>query len=132
MKAITVRQPWAYAIMHLGKDVENRTRNIAGSYRGPIVIHAAKTGASFDSKHPTLWPFDARHAFGVALGIVDLIESHESWHCCRGSEYCSRWAEAYSQHLTLANPRPFAEPIPYRGRLGLWEFPDELLPEVGR
>ena len=35
MKAITVRQPWAYAIMHLGKDVENRTCNIAGSYRGP-------------------------------------------------------------------------------------------------
>ena len=132
MKAITVRQPWAYAIMHLGKDVENRTCNIAGSYRGPLVIHAAKTGASFDSTHPTLWPFDARHAFGVALGIVDLIESHESWHCCRGSEYCSRWADGNARHLVLSNPQPFAEPIPYRGRLGLWEFPDELLPEVGR
>lgn len=42
MKAITVRQPWALHIMQSGKDVENRTRNIAGSYRGPIVIHAAK------------------------------------------------------------------------------------------
>ena len=40
MKAITVRQPWAWAILHGGKDVENRTRNIAGSYRGPLVIHA--------------------------------------------------------------------------------------------
>ena len=43
MKAITVRQPWAWAIMHDGKDVENRSRNIAGTYRGPVVIHAGLT-----------------------------------------------------------------------------------------
>ena len=41
MRILTVRQPWAYAIVHLGKDVENRVRNIAGDYRGPVVIHAA-------------------------------------------------------------------------------------------
>jgi len=29
----------------------------------------------------------------------------------------------------LANPRPFPKPIPYRGALGLWRFPDHLLPE---
>ena len=41
MRILTVRQPWAYAIVHLGKDVENRVRNIAGDYRGPVAIHAA-------------------------------------------------------------------------------------------
>jgi hypothetical protein len=41
MRALTVRQPWAWAIVHGGKDVENRTRNLAGSYRGPVAIHAA-------------------------------------------------------------------------------------------
>jgi hypothetical protein len=30
MRALTVRQPWAWAIVHGGKDIENRTRNIAG------------------------------------------------------------------------------------------------------
>lgn len=39
MRVITVRQPWAWAIIHGGKDVENRTRNIAGAYRGPVAIH---------------------------------------------------------------------------------------------
>lgn len=39
MRILTVRQPWAWAIIHGGKDVENRVRNIAGDYRGPIAIH---------------------------------------------------------------------------------------------
>jgi hypothetical protein len=39
LKAISVRQPWAHAIIHLGKDVENRPwrRN----YSGPLLIHAS-------------------------------------------------------------------------------------------
>ena len=43
MRCLTVRQPWAYAIMHLGKDVENRARNIVGKYRGPLLIHVSLT-----------------------------------------------------------------------------------------
>ena len=33
-----LRNPWAWAIIFGGKDVENRTRNIAGGYRGPVAI----------------------------------------------------------------------------------------------
>jgi len=40
MKAISIRQPWAWLILHAGKDIENRTW--ATTYRGPILIHAAK------------------------------------------------------------------------------------------
>jgi len=39
--ALSIRQPWAYLIIHAGKDVENRewpTR-----VRGNILIHAGKT-----------------------------------------------------------------------------------------
>lgn len=39
MKALTVQQPWAWAIFN-GKPVENRTQ--AWSYRGPLAIHAGK------------------------------------------------------------------------------------------
>lgn len=37
-KAVSVRQPWANAIM-LGKDVENRSRYF--SHRGPLLIHTS-------------------------------------------------------------------------------------------
>ncbi|MFP7833105.1 hypothetical protein [Marisediminicola sp. LYQ134] len=43
MRILTVRQPWAWAIIHAGKDVENRTRNIAGDYRGHVAIHVSRT-----------------------------------------------------------------------------------------
>lgn len=42
MRVLTVRQPWAWAIIHGGKDVENRLRNVAGAYRGPVAIHASQ------------------------------------------------------------------------------------------
>ena len=44
VKAITVMQPWASAIIHAGKDVENR--NWQTSHTGQLAIHAGKT---FDS-----------------------------------------------------------------------------------
>jgi len=41
MKAISIRQPWAWLIVNGYKDVENRTWRT--SYRGPVLIHASKT-----------------------------------------------------------------------------------------
>jgi len=40
LKGLSVRQPWAFAIVHLGKRIENRSR--AWHYRGPVAIHASK------------------------------------------------------------------------------------------
>lgn len=140
MKAITVRQPWGWAIMHGGKDVENRTRNIAGIYRGALVIHTSR--ATFEQHNMASRAHRAAHgtetptvlSFGAALGIVDLIDSHP-WTQCLGGFYgtnglCSEWAQGALHHLVLANPRPFTNPIPYRGQLGLWEFPDDLIQEA--
>ena len=42
--ALSVRQPWAWAILHAGKDVENRSAHsvrAGGMAPGPIAIHAA-------------------------------------------------------------------------------------------
>ena len=135
MKAISIKQPWTWAILRLGKDVENRPRNIAGDYRGQVVIHASKkplpaldeardfilhlTGRLPLSEHPS--------QLGAALGVVDLVDVHHADEC--GGE-CSPWAMDGQYHLELANPRIFPEPVPYQGvPLGLWKFPDELLPE---
>lgn len=133
MKAITVRQPWAWAIMHDGKDVENRSRNIAGSYRGPIVVHAGKTDddVAWNGRVGQRWrswwaangmPGGQR---GFALGVVDLLDVHTEAECPGLS--CSPWADEGFVHLLLGHPHAFANPIPYRGKLGLWEFPDDLL-----
>lgn len=40
MKAISLWQPWAWAILVCGKDVENRVWRT--HYRGPLLLHAAK------------------------------------------------------------------------------------------
>ena len=40
MKALSVRQPWAWLIVHRYKDVENRVWYT--TYRGPVLIHASK------------------------------------------------------------------------------------------
>lgn len=45
MKALSIRQPWAWAIVTAGKPVENRTWR--HSFRGPLLLHAglARPGA---------------------------------------------------------------------------------------
>ncbi len=139
MRILTVRQPWAWAIVHAGKDVENRVRNIAGSYRGPVAIHAAQAtdfagwldfGApDLISENPVgrIWTTDIR---GAIVGVVDLVDVHVARAAASGrlvdwaehtkpEERCSPWAEWDAYHLVLANPRALDEPIPYKGALGL-------------
>jgi hypothetical protein len=41
MKALSVRQPWAWLLVHGPKDIENR--NWYTNYRGWVMIHASKT-----------------------------------------------------------------------------------------
>lgn len=140
MRILTVRQPWAWAIIHGGKDVENRVRNLAGEYRGPVAIHAGK---SYDSAWQSRVLDDAMQSsgarrepgdppwwgnLGAIIGVVDLVDVHlDTDHeddagmpsvCrCRSS-----WAEAGAHHLVLANPLALVEPIPYKGALGLREL----------
>ena len=139
MRALTVRQPWAWAIIHGGKDVENRTRNLAGAHRGPIAIHAGKTWAAGAVE----WMLTALGirvpaclASGAIIGVVELVDVHRA-HTAECSDdpwgRCSEWAEWSDLdnpvicHLVLANPRPLAKPIPWRGRQGLWNLPDDVL-----
>ena len=153
MRILTVRQPWAYAIIHLGKDVENRSRNIAGDYRGPVAIHAGARPLPFDdpsrefiARQTGRFPLvEHPSQLGAIIGVVDLADVHSAtvlggcgWldhHCsehgtCR--KHCSVWAEGpnpaggWFWHLILANPRPLPEPIPYKGALGLRTLPDEV------
>lgn len=144
MKALTVQQPWAWAIVHGGKDVENRTQ--AWGYRGPLAIHAGSRLSDRGLDHPGYRSAMARQTARVRhvvdvrkafIGVVDLVEVHVAADGCCDSE----WAEAsYDEHggrtrrdivhLVLEHPRPLPEPIPCRGALGLWTPPADVLDQL--
>lgn len=127
MKAITVRAPWASLILEGDptaapptiKDVENRRWQTA--YRGPLLIHSAVkwdewfVEAEYLARNP--WYSDRATATrGAIIGVVDLA-AVDDWQARR-----SPWAEWEGVHRwRLADPRPFAQPVPWRGQQGLWD-----------
>lgn len=123
MKALSIRQPWAWAIIHAGKDIENR--DWATKYRGPILIHAAKAcpfrenlDAQAFIRKISAEPFGMGQADnrGGIIGIADLID------CV--SESSSPWFMG-KFGFVLANVRrlPF-KPCP--GKLGIFDIPYEI------
>lgn len=53
MKALSIRQPWAWAILHAGKRVENRTWS--SSFRGTFLLHAAKGCSASEYLEAVKW-----------------------------------------------------------------------------
>lgn len=68
LPCISIRQPWAWAILNVGKDVENRTWTTR--YRGPLLIHAAKgcTRNEYD---------DALDFIDAACGMTNAVPAFE-------------------------------------------------------
>lgn len=126
MKCITVCQPWAWALIYGPKRIEYRTWNT--HYRGPLLIHAGRSRswmcATLNDR--TAVPFD-QLVFGAIIGVCDLYA------CPHQSElprlHPSLVRDPFSYCWLTRNPRPFAEPIPYTGRLGLYEVPDDIVSE---
>lgn len=121
MKALSIKQPWAWAIIHAGKDVENRTWHT--NIRGRILIHASK---KFDKKG---WRWICRNM--GRLGLADLPHSDEFKLISGGivgsvnlvdcvTEYNSPWLVG-SYGFLLANPKPM-EFRPCKGRLGFFNI----------
>lgn len=138
MRALSVRQPWAWQIIHQRKDIENRTRNVAGKYRGPVAIHASLKAdelalARLPRRAPE-WVTGLRaFHYGAILGVADLVDAHKSNNGHRLIDACCRseWAEQWGVwHLVFANPRPLSYPIECRGALGLWTPPDHVLAQL--
>ena len=63
MKVLSIKQPWASAIVYGLKDVENR--NWQTSYRGPILIHSSKEGLDIGQIEDKRFPLvmDVVHNF---------------------------------------------------------------------
>lgn len=122
MKAISVKQPWAWALFH-GKPVENRVWPT--NFRGELLIHASK---NFDEEgvewirnnFPELNLAGKVLRLGCIIGKVtmtDCVVSHPSpW-----------FAGPYG--FVFKDPIEFKKPIPFKGALKFFDVPDELIKE---
>jgi hypothetical protein len=119
MQAISIKQPWAWLIVHGFKDIENRdwwTR-----FRGRVLVH---TGKTIDEDFPYDWaerligrkiPEDL--FLGGVIGAVTVTD------CVKESE--SDWFFG-DYGFKLADPVVLPEPIPCRGQLGFFNVPDTV------
>lgn len=119
MIALSIRQPWAWLILHAGNDIENRDWETP--YRGRCLIHASKSGTKAEYQ-------DARSAyqlFGILpefeeLPLGGIVGSVEIVDCVTDSD--SPWFVG-EYGFVLRNPKPLPF-TPYKGRLGFFNVPE--------
>jgi hypothetical protein len=125
MKALTVKQPWAYLICAGIKDIENRTWKT--NFRGRILIHAGAdkhlmnippglfmTDEQFSAVINVKFPHREWNLYSAITGSVEIVD------CVRN--HPSIWAEKDCWNWVLANPILFAEPVEnVKGKLSFWE-----------
>ncbi|MBL8171555.1 MAG: ASCH domain-containing protein [Acidobacteria bacterium] len=130
IKALTVRPVWAWAIIHAGKNIENRTWRT--QLRGTIAIHASKglTRAEYKAdvkRLPRRWqkeiPAFEDMTRGAIVGIVDLVD------CVTESK--SRWYNGEDYGFVLRNARA-VKSIECTGALGFWDLPVKVEQNINR
>ena len=126
---LSVRQPWAWAIVHAGKTVENRSHAFVrrvGGYRGQLCIHAAKgmtrdeyeSAAAFMAGIGVACPPPADLVRGAIIGTVVLEEV--MIRVREADMAADPWLFGPCA-LVLTRPRA-VEPVPAKGALGLFRW----------
>ena len=136
MKALSIKQPWAWLIAAGYKDIENR--DWPTSFRGRFLIHTGKTVDSEDrlsdygfrkfiehALERSYAPADALARFeaaeptltrGAIIGEAYLYNCVEEGWTANGSPWFSgRYGFA------IRDAKMFGTPIPYRGQLGFFD-----------
>jgi hypothetical protein len=117
MKALTIKQPWVHAILHEGKDVENRSWR--RDFRGWLALHASAQPdryARFPRGHhlPDLDSLPCSAICGIAR-VVDIVSKRRS-----------KW------FWVLTDATALKHPIPCKGSLGLWTLTSSQFREIKR
>jgi len=127
MKALSFRQPWAELILQGRKTIDLRTW--ATHYRGCIAVHASKTVEEDVCAANGIDPTSLTR--GALVGTVEVLEMV--------SLDNGNWETLRDQHLKpgpfpgdllgwrVADPQRLPRPIPMRGRLRLFNIPDDLI-----
>lgn len=121
MRAITLWQPWAYAITHRGKRIENRTwRPTARIVGKRIAIHA---GTRVDQGAASFLGVACedlvRGAVVATARLARVVEELDAE--LRGQGQAEWWAGPVG--WVLEDVRVLERPVPVRGYQGLWTLP---------
>ena len=122
MKALSIRQPWAWLIVNGYKDIENRTWST--DFRGRVYVHAGrkiKSGDFPEQRHYIEQSgifLPEEPPLGAIVGeviITDCVDTASSpW-------FCGPYG------FLLSEPTAYDVPIPYRGQLGLFEVEEDTV-----
>lgn len=124
LMAITLHRPWPYAMVSLGKNLENRTWNCPLPPGSWIAIHAGKKydrqGADWIRQELSLGcPGKAEHPTGIVA-----IARFE----CNVTTHNSLW---FAGPIGWEFSRVIAVPVlECAGKQGLWQVPAVLLPKL--
>jgi hypothetical protein len=122
---LTLMQPWAAAIVHGPKRIENRDwQPPAGMIGHYLAIHAGK---KYDKRWETelfIWdqmncdfPFSAGHVHSAIVGVARLKEVVE--------QSSDPWF--FGQFGWVLDEVVAIDPIPCSGKQGLWTLPADVL-----
>lgn len=144
MKALSLWQPWATLwLLDSPREKLHETRHWYWGYRGPLLIHAAKT-RNADVKaalsDPMVQEAFRRHnfpisglAFGALIGKLEIAgcrRTENSLGIGEGDKTFGNWDPGrYAIHG--ARPKLWAESVPWIGRQGPFDVPDEVLAAAG-
>src|SRR5581483_5347624 len=121
MKALSLKQPMAWGVIHGGKDIENRKWKNKHAH-GTIAIHASNQfGNEFVFPRGVKKPPEEEMVQGAIIGLVDIVDVVK--------RHRSKWFTG-PYGFVLANPRPLPNPIPFKGKLGFWEVPPSIVKEI--
>lgn len=126
MKAITLWQPWA-SLWVAGVKV-HETRSWSTRYRGPLLVHAARrpidvsewSGINLAVLIQVAGLTVDALPYGAIVGRVDLVDVLETRdvHPSPADRCAGNWADG--RYAWRAERPVVLEPIPYRGRQGLF------------
>lgn len=139
MKALSVRAPWWWAILH-GKPVENRDWHT--NFRGVVLLHASKWWnageISEDWDDVKYMAAEDNLALPLPVGNQAAVDLCTQMRDCGGCIVGSvEVVDCVTDHpsaffvgkygFVLRHPVIYAKPIPFKGALGFFDVPDELL-----
>jgi hypothetical protein len=119
MNILTIHNPYAWAIFHAGKDIENRSKRISDRQLGRVLIHSGLSHKSRKAGIPTTKTMPDDFPFGAIVGSVNIVDCVENHPSC--------WAIAGYWHWVLEDAISFEKPIFCKGQLGLWKPKEDLV-----
>lgn len=123
MRALSIRQPWAWLVVNGYKDIENRTW--VTRFRGRVYVHAGQLAMP-----PGSFPAQEEYIRQAGIGIPDdlprgAIVGEVALVDCVSFAASPWFCGPYG--WIVADPRRYEIPIPCRGRLGFFRVDETLI-----